>query len=1157
MSNRQGSYGGYGTPRGRPSPRGQFILPNPRQVWGYPGYGRTEFGFRARPGDNMAGANFWHPENPHGYQYYDHPRGHPSVPTNGRNSKGGSKRRKDKKKSTGEPPKRDEEEANRELDEGDEADTGEDGERRPNTDSVEDTGSNSGQGNIVDEPSAPTEEGQRFGERLQRIGQHLFKIPGSDEERRRVSTLVEKCFEDARRQIGEQTLVDMFKEAGEEEVDHQADIETDPTGGAEAMGGASGIPSEVMDIYIEKEVSVKPKPSQKTPYRDEALHRLGFFNEEGEQRETGSRKDPLHQKGNTTSTRKPDGNTTTDKLLGAAKPMTSREKALVDTVIGDIVDGRTEYGCRIWKDIRERVLTDHTALIVLSEFFRKQYNEGISKQQAEYCCIKLQNFVPKQETYGERQRREENSEEKVVTETDDDLFEDEVIDQLSKVAYDGDKEEAKKAALMRSRCTPSDSDDIVPKELLDFKVGSFTTIEDYKDYMKEVTRKMLENMAVVEEKCKANTIHDKRKSLERSSGQHSNRTDRERAEPEPSHRASRERSDPVRERPEPSSRASRERSDPPESNQRADSTRGRRLQWDPSTGDGDGTYVLEGGRRGTHAGEGRGGRYYSTPRPQRDPVNPNHDDSLWSDNMGLTARELSIYEQYDVPVDIRRPSHIADTSNPLLSSTIVGDQTAGNMQSLFSMVPTGSHLDMFRPFDGLKSSFLEWKHETQILLRNLPELLRPIKLKSLLKDSHKTLIGHIYHDDPNAIEKIWFVLTQNFGGSTDSVDYHMDKLTGWMRDGRRCHNYESLSHLYNFIKTHYYGMARLGADKIPMAESFAYAIAPLLYGKSQREVNKLKHKDAFNVNKILDIIAEHAKEVKAQEEDQEKYEHRSEQYSEEDKKFLRGQYFEENRSRWDYTNKRYNKSYRSRYSTPERGEYKSKRDTSFDRSYKEVNRYHKNRYNSRDRSSDNRDERYRSGSRDRHSYKYDSRHRYRDDSKDRYARKYSRNRSYSGDREPADDIRKYHKNDTYKKEHPRYSRERHRRDESDSDQEPVLLKTEIEGESHGEERPRYRRSRDQTPRGSRSKSPLRKPSSRSWNSWSCTLCLKDDHKTINCHNYTAEEVYRICNERKLCYICNLTGHMASVCNAENLLCKSGSCKKDVRHNNLLCDIYKK
>ena len=1147
MSNRQGSYGGYTTPRGRPSPRGQFILPNPRQVWGYPGYGRTEFGFRTRPGDNMAGANFWQPENPHRNQYYDYSRGYPSIPPNGRYSKGSSKeqskRRKDKGKSTEEQPKRDEKEENKGLDEGEDVDTREKAEMRPDKDDVEDNESS------VPADYTSKEEGPRFGERLQRIGQHLLQLPGSDEEKRRVSTLVEKCFEDARRQIGEQTLVDMFKELKEGEADYEAGIVTDDTE-AGATGGAHDVPSEVRDIYIEKEISTKPKHT--TPYRDEALHRLGFFNEEGEQKGARSNKESLHQKGNTTSIRKEDGDTTTNKSPGATKPMTTREKALVDTVIGDIIDGRTEYGCRMWRDIRERVLTDRTALIVISEFFRKQYNEGISKQQAEYCCIKLQNFVPKQESYGERQRRAENSEEE---HDDDDLFEDEVIDQLSKVAYDGDKEEAKKAALKRSRCSPSDSDDIVPKELLDYKVGSFTTIEDYKDYMKEVTRKMLENMAIVEEKCKVNTINDKRKSLERSSREHSNRTDRERTEPERSSGVGRERSDIDREgEHEPSSRAGRERSDPPESNQRTARTSGRRLQWGTSTGNGDGTYTLEGGRRGTHTGDRRGERYSSTPRAQ---TNPNHDDSIWSDNMGLTARELSIYEQYDVPLDIRRPSHISDTSNPLLSSTVVGDQTTGNMQSLFSMVPTGSNLDMFRPFDGLKSSFLEWKHETQILLRNLPELLRPIKLKSLLNDSHKKLLGHIYHDDPNAIEKIWVVLTQNFGGSMDSVDYHMDKLTGWMRDGRRCHDYESLSHLYNFIKTHYYGMARLGADKIPMAESFAYAIAPLLYGKSQREVNKLKHKDAFNVNKILDIIAEHAKEVKAQEEDQEKYEHRSEQYSEEDKKFLRGRYFEENRSRWDYTNKRYNKSYRSRYSTPERGEYKSKRDTSMDRPYREVNRYHKNRYNSRDRSSDYRDERYKSGSRDRYSYKYNSRDRYRDDSKDRHTHKFRRNRSYSSDRESADDIRKYHKNNAYKKERHRNSKERHIRDESDSDQEPVVLKTEIDEESHVEERPRYRRSRDQTPRGSRSKSPLRKPGSRSWNSWGCTLCLKDDHKTINCHNYTAEEVYRICNERKLCYICNLTGHMASVCNAENLLCKSGSCKQDVRHNNLLCDIYKK
>ena len=1104
MSNRRGSYGGYGTPRGYDTPRrgnnsgrGQFGLPPPMVAWGNPGYGRTQEGFRARPGDGMVGSNFWHPRDtrrdfypPRGYHDVSTPyRGHGRSGGRSQNREGPLKKNKTKSRSNGDEDKEKEENTRNPS----EKEKSEESFKRNHLQVLEDLGE---------------DEKVMIGERLKRDGTLLFKIPETEEDKQRISGAMDKFFSVVRCELGDETFVNMFRGTQPSSTVQNSE---------EATGGAcGGEPEEV----IEKEVSTRPKEIiQKEPYVDEALDRLKFFNEEGDQKETSDIRRDSADKRNQEEVTHPSIN---NKSLGKPKPMTEQEKAMVNTVIGDIVDGRTEYGEWLWRDIRERGITDHHALSAIALFFRRQYNEGITKQQAEYCCIKLQNRWPKK-----KDEEKAVEEDQLAEENQEDWFEDEVLDRLSRLAYDGDKEEAKKASLKKSRSILSDSQDIVPRELLDYKVGSFANMEDYMYYMKEVTKRMVENVAIVEEKCKVNAVNDRKRAKER-----------------------RETSERVGREPYGSSETARE--------QTVSSDRtGPRVGFEPTSGNGDGTYTL-GGRRGPQALDGprRGGRY-STPNAPRPRVNPNQDDSMWSDNIGLTARELSIYEQYDVPMDIRRPSRMTETSSPLLSSTVVGEQTTGNMQSLFSMVPTGSSQDMFRKFTGFDSEFLEWKHETSILLKNFPEELRPIKLKSLLKEEHKKLVGHIFHDDVNATDKMWAVLTKNFGRSMSRADYHMDKLTGWMRDGRRCHDYESLSHLYNFIKTHYYGIARLGAEKIPMAESFAYAIAPLLYGKSQREVNKLKHKDVFNVNKILDIIADHANEVKAQEEDKEKYEHRSEQYSEEDKKFLRERYFEEKGYSHDYKYKRYSKDYRSKYGSPEKRYYRD-RDSSSDRSYKEVNRYHRNRYNSRERSYENRYKDYRSSSRDRS--RYNSQDRYRNDSQDRYkhgTQSYSGNRSYSSERESGDEKKRYYKKDNYKKEQKRFSRDRYRRDEAEHDQEPVVLKTEVGEESHDEERPRYRRSRDQTPRGSRSKSPIRRPSSRSWNSWSCTLCLKDDHKTINCRNYTAEEVNRLCNERKLCFVCNLTGHMASVCNAENLFCKSSSCRQDVKHNNLLCEVYKR
>ena len=908
-----------------------------------------------------------------------------------------------------------------------------------------------------------TQDKVKIGEKLEREGKFLFKFPESEEDKRKISGSVNKFLEDVKCELGDQTFIEMFA-TGESKVG--SEDPKIPMGGAQPpkppTGGAIG---------------TRPKNTYENPYDSSALGRLQFFVDDGVQGDSDSGKgSPDTRNVNAASIedllKKGEEELYTSKrsagFSGSSsnpRQMTEIEKAMVNSVIDDILNGRTEDGDKLWVDIRDRLITDSQALDYLSQFYRRQCNECISKIQAEYCLQTLRSTFP---VYEEDENDKTNELEV------DHLIENETLNKFIKLAYNGDKEEARNAMLKKSRGSCNESQDIVPKELKDFQLGSFTSMEDYMDYMQEVTKGMLENVAVVEEKCKVNAINDRKKLKERREMQR-----------------------------DVTNRPSQVQIEPPMSCQRTNAS--KRVDFNPTLrNQRDGTYNV--GRSGI---SDRPTGYSSTPNAPRAGVMHNHNDSsILQDNMGLTARELSIYEQYHVPPELRRSTRMTEASSPVLSSTMAGDQPYGNMQSLFTMVPTGSSLDMFRKFSGRKCEFLEWKHETQILLRNFPEELRVIKLKSLLKEEHKCLVGHIFHDDVNATESMWKVLTANFGGSSKMADYHMDQLTGWMRDGKKCKDYESLSHLYNFIKRHYYGMARLGAEKIPMAESFAYAIAPLLYGKSQREVNKLKHKDSFNVSKILDIIADHAAEVKDQEEDCEKYAHRSDQYSEEDRKFLRDRYFEE------HGYKRYNR----------KDKFGHREDRSISRG----------RYQSKDR--------YRNDSRDsRNSSRYPSKY-----PEDRSLSR-SRDHQYSGDQKAY-----------YKKNRAR-SIERSKESVSKGDQEAVVLKAEEQLHSteisHGKEPRRYRR--DQTPRGSRSKSPLRRSGSRSWNSWRCSLCLSDDHKTINCHKFSAEEVMRLCEERKLCYVCNLSGHVSSVCNAECLLCKSSGCTQDVNHNHLLCAKFKK
>lgn len=1071
MASRGGPYGGpYGTPvRGGGGWRGnsRYDLPPPVDMWGNPGYVRTEAGYRSIPGDRMHGANFWSADQAQRRFYHDISRGRGRYDVSTPHSRGYGR----KNRSSSKDERRDKE-----------------GPKDKGTEKVE---------------KVPLEI-ESLGARLEKEGKFLFKFPESDEEKRRISGSLTKFFGDVRGELGDKTFMEMFGD--EENILEKEKEEID-------MGGAGGGEA---DVVLEKVVAVKPKTSG-TAYGDSALDRLRFFDDNGDRSEgrsvvdaekvdTGYRErrdDPgdveLHSR---------NGSGGSSQSLGIARDMTRSERGMVNTVIEDIVDGRTEDGGRLWADIRNRVIpAEDLALRDIGQFFRRTYNEGITKRQAEYCYLTLLNKFPKK---GNRKEDvDDQSQEDGLDKGIDHLFEEEVLDKLSKLAYDGDAAEARKASLRKSRQEFPDSEDIVPKELLDYKLGSFGSMEDYMDYMKEVTKSMVENAAVVQEKCRANAISDRRRMQDRSprkgatSGRHVEQ---------------------------------------PESGDKTGA--GKRVDFGTTVDHrGNGTYTLP--------PSGRMARYSSTPNaPRAGVINNNRDDSsILGDNMGLSAADLSIYEKYNVPQRLWRSARTVETASPLLSSTMAGEQPgSGNMQSLFNMVPTGSHLDMLRQFSGSKSDFLEWKQETQILLKNFPEEWRPIKLKSLLKDGHKKLVGHIFHDDANATDEIWKVLTENFGGSETTADYHMDKLTGWMRDGRKCHDYESLTHLYNFIKTHYYGMARLGAEKIPMAESFAYAIAPLLYGRSQRLVNKLKHKDSFNVNKILDIIAEHAKEVKEEEADREKYEHRSEQYSEEDRKYLRDRYFEEKGYRryhkdHRYKGDRYNQGYRGRYGSPDK--YKEDKERSGDRFYKGVSRYQKDRDSSQERSRYRSQDKFRNESRDSSRQRSDK-------------PPYTGYRSYSGERDERKVDHNRERRERSGSRDSRYTRDRYRKD-GEHDQETIVLK--VEEQSHEiireKEQPRYRRTRDQTPRGSRSKSPIRNAGSRSWNSWSCTLCLKDDHKAINCHNYTPEEVYKICNERRLCYVCNLSGHTSAACRAECLLCKSSGCVQETNHNKLLCGKYRK
>ena len=599
----------------------------------------------------------------------------------------------------------------------------------------------------------------------------------------------------------------------------------------------------------------------------------------------------------------------------------------------------------------------------------------------------------------------------------------------------------------------------------------------------------------------------------------------------------------------------------------------------------------------------RGNGICSTPKVSKE----SPDVSMCS---RIEAEDEARYEAYGIPVQYRRRSEITNSVNkPMLSSTIggndhgqshnpgllsapnIGGQGTGMSmmpQSIMSVIPPGHLLDMFTPFSGQESKYIEWRSTTKALLRSVdsPEL-QAILLKKLLQRDEEALVSHIFHSDPSAVDDIWYILDQNFGGSNEQAEIYMTKLQNWARNGAQCNDYKSLLHLYNLVKENYYGIVRLGAEHIGMAEAIGYSITPLLFGKSQREVNRLRYegKSQFTMKKVLDIIEKHLQDLKRTERDADKLasndpEELQRTYDERDLPFLRkGLYMDSYQGRGGYKGRNYDPNYKFKRDQDYRYHRDNYKDRRYDRSSSKE-RYRDSKYSRDDRSSKyDRDDRYRdgkySGDRSRERYRDKSRDTYRDKSRDYYRDasndRYRNSKYRDSSRDRYRDYKKYdrdasvdrHRDSKYDRgrSQERYrdsSRDRYREDSrekvGDRGRSPIrssVFTTVIEPTGSS-----TRRGRDPTPRPSgrlsTGRSPSRQRRDRPINTFKCTLCQEDDHDVFDCRKYTSEQVYTICNEKRLCYTCYLTGHGSANCKSDRH-CKDSRCKTDIKHHKMLCD----
>lgn len=565
---------------------------------------------------------------------------------------------------------------------------------------------------------------------------------------------------------------------------------------------------------------------------------------------------------------------------------------------------------------------------------------------------------------------------------------------------------------------------------------------------------------------------------------------------------------------------------------------------------------------------------HSTPNPNRDvrtqrdrednvskfnlsDIPSNGQATPWMQDTEATYNHFNIPKQYR-KVDPRT------SDGPMLSSTLgcnTGNQQTetntsqgASMQNIMSVVPPGHLLDMFTPFDG--SRYVEWKEVTQTLLGNLEPKLQAIWLKKLLSDEDDNLVPHIRHTDENAVDEIWLTLDKLFGCDVDQADFHMDKLQGWLRDGAQCHDYKSLLHFYNYLRTHYYGLVRLGADKVAMAESVVYGISPLLFGRSAKEVNRIKERrrpgEQFNMQTVFSRIEDHLRDLKSMEKDRDKLHAQDpdallKSYSKQDLPYLRRGVFSSRggHNTYSYNNNNKQNSSKGKYSGYQQHRSESKDNQKYYKSGSTDSWGGHKKYG--DASND-----YHQQNRGRSTEKkpYHNYHQKPPSLHDAVKMYLSAgndsgsNMPIDNDNGPNEDQQEDHDTSAYDDEEP----------PADENGAWVYISSGNPGEHHA-------RRRDQTPgpnrgRGSAAQSPVRYSKDRSVNSYDCTLCLKDDHQTEACRVHSAQQVYRLCHDRGLCMVCFLTGHLGPMCKVTDY-CKDETCKTDLKHHKILCGKFRR
>lgn len=723
-----------------------------------------------------------------------------------------------------------------------------------------------------------------------------------------------------------------------------------------------------------------------------------------------------------------------------------------------------------------------------------------------------------------------------------------IANRISELAF-RNEEDIQAAIKMRKSELDNEHDAIIPSKLIGFRIEDFESVEEYDRYAWHIFRAATANRLMVLEKTKKARSDAQRGdwSMEREHVE-SSRIDQE-------YNYSQSRRPGRPDQVDDSAAVKRVGF--------ADLLRSSRRQPDIPSNE---TYTTRdhGGSRKIDASTPKPGhdkRNYEHRIPDRIGGDPRNNESASSvfpslHHQSPAERSKYTYDHYCIPPKYRSKDTGLDTQ--FLSSTVVGhsDQSLGEkqdassghltLQTLMASLPITGALDMFEQFSGEYSKYQEWKTTTKTLLLGIePPCLKAIKLKKLLKAPEQALVGHVRHDDPTAVDDIWKELDRQFGGTVQQADYHVSKLLNWLRNGAKCHDFASLLHLYNFLRENYYAIARLGAERVATAEAVSYGISALLFGKSQREVNRMRNNEdpnsVFNMSKVFGAIERHLADLQKEERDKEKYEASAESllrdYSEQDLPFLRrGVLQEEQRDQYKGSNRNnigYDGWYGGKSVSKYAGGYDGRKD-----------------YRDRERS------------RERSPYRYDGSKDYKDRGRSRERSPYKRppyihrnSKERQGGKSPDRDGQKGYDKGRGGGETGSSIHELSATVEDHSRLLKLLeeVKSSIHISSGKVEDPLQGRGG----RGSSSRSPSRSKRDRPWNTFSCVFCLTDDHDTFICNKLSVEDRFRKCNERRLCYVCCLTGHNSSSCRATEGRCTDSRCRPETKHHKMFCFKFKK